>query len=388
MLLLIALTIASALAQSDAAPAGAAISGLVLEAGSRAPIAGAQVMLMPARPGPNPFVTRPRISVTDREGLYELDEIEAGRYRVTVQKSGFVAVNGPDAPYVDLKPGERRAGVNVTLLRGAVIAGRVLDESGEPLGGVQVMAMQRPPALPGGPPMRGNFLIPGGSSAQTNDLGEFRLFGLKPGEYYVQATARFESGGSPARGMTLLPTYFPDTSDLGAAQPISLGAGQTSGIIDIRMIAVPAFQVSGVVLDEAGRPVANAMVRLAGNEPGASPFGMNRWGARTDTSGRFTIDGVTSGSYTLLAIAPVVISGPANRGGAGSAGGGGFTSLEFTTDFAGGTIVGGTVGGAVTTETSNGTTIEFRDDTGTRLPVTIDNANVSGLEVIVRTPVR
>ena len=146
------------------------------------------------------------------------------------------------------------------LLRGAVIVGRVLDEGGEPLGGVQVMAMQRPPALPGGPPMRGNFLIPGRSSAQTNDLSEFRLFGLKPGEYYVQATARFESGGSPL-GMTLLPTYFPDISDLGAAQPISLGAGQTSGIIDIRMIAVPAFQVSGVVLDEARRPVANAMVR-------------------------------------------------------------------------------------------------------------------------------
>ena len=42
--------------------------------------------------------------------------------------------------------------------------------------------------------------------------------------------------------------------------------------------------------------------------------------------------------------------------------------------------------GAVMTETSNGTTVEFRDDAGTSVALTIDAASISNLKVTVRLP--
>src|SRR5206468_646023 len=104
-------------------------------------------------------------------------------------------------------------------------------------------------------------LIPAGSAAQTNDLGEFRLFGLAPGEVYVQATSRSGVGHSASPTVPLA-TYFPSTADVVGAMPITLAAGQTSGDITIRIVSAPAFQVSGVVTDEGGRPIENALVRL------------------------------------------------------------------------------------------------------------------------------
>ena len=229
--------------------------------------------------------------------------------------------------------------------------------------------------------------MPVGSGAQSNDLGEFRLFGLPPGSYYVQAMPRPDFGGSSSqRPTTTLPTYFPGTPDPAAAQLISVGAGQTSGDVVIRMVAVPAFSVSGVVLDDARRPVTNAMVRLMAEEtPGRSLLMMGSWNqSRTDTSGRFTITNVTNGAYTLIATAPVVVSGPATGGGGGGAtSGGSFSSFGFS-----GGIVGGIVAGEVITEMANGTTIQYRDDTATRVPITINQASVGGLELIVRTHAR
>jgi hypothetical protein len=327
--------------------------------------------------------------MTDHDGRYEFDDLEAGRYRITVQKAGFALLNGPGIPEVDLKAGERRQDVNVTLQKGAVIVGRVLDEAGEPLVDTRVVAMRRPAGPPSATSIREDLLIPAGPGAQTNDLGEFRLFSLPPGEYYVQAMPRPDFGGSPApRATTMLPTYFPGTSDPVAAQPISVGAGQTSGDVVIRMIGAPAFHVSGVVLDEAGRPVVNAMVRLIVDEPTGQPtFMMGRWSqsqSRTDTSGKFTINNVTNGTYTLLAAAPVVISGPADGRGAGVAASGG-SVMSFGVS---GGFVSETIGGGIITETSNGTTIQYRDDTATRVPIIVNQANVNGLEVIVRPPSR
>ena len=50
-------------------------------------------------------------------------------------------------------------------------------------------------------------------------------------------------------------------------------------------------------------------------------------------------------------------------------------------------LFGGTIGGGVMTETgSDGTTVHYADDTGTRVPVAVNDANVRGLEIVVRSP--
>jgi hypothetical protein len=144
------------------------------------------------------------------------------------------------------------------------------------------------------------------------------------------------------------------------------------------MIGAAAFQVSGVVKDEAGRPVANAMVRLIVDEPtGPTVVTMGRWNqSRTDASGKFSIHNVTNGKYILLAIAPVVVSRATDRGaGAGTSGGIGSFVLS-------GGISG--IGVGVTTETANGTTIQYREDAATRAPIAINDAHVGDLEIVVR----
>jgi hypothetical protein len=187
--------------------------------------------------------------------------------------------------------------------------------------------------------------------------------------------------------MVSLPTFFPGTSDPEAAMTVSLAAGQTSGEITIRMLSAPAFQVSGVVTDDDGRPVENALVRLiverTAGEPPLLMMGRGLQTARTDASGRFAINGVVSGPYTLLAIAPVVLS---TRDGRPGASGGASMSVSSGTVTAG--VASGLVGGGVTTETVNGVTTQFRDDAATRVPVKVNDANVAGLAVTVRAAER
>lgn len=322
-----------------AAPQQAAVSGTVLEAGSNTPVAGAQVTLM---------------------------SLEAM-----------------------LKAGERKTDLNVIIQRGAAIVGRVLDENGEPIANANVMAWRRPPAPNGAASPARPDLIPGGSAAQTNDLGEFRLFGLAPGDVYVQAASRPDFGRSASpRSTVRLVTYFPGTADVVAAMPITLAPGQTSGDITIRMVSAPAFQVAGVVFDEGGRPVENALVKLllerTPGEPLMSSMGRSQ-SARSDKAGNFTINGVVNGSYTLVAIAPVLLS-TRDAGHVGPAGAG--MSTAFTSGAVSGGVVSGFVGGGVTIETVNGVTTQYRDDAGTSVAVTVNDASVQSLAVAVRAPTR
>jgi protocatechuate 3,4-dioxygenase beta subunit len=389
--MLVALSLTGTLLQSPPEPPRAAvISGRVLEADSLTPIPGAQVMATAETPagfapaGPA-FLGGIPAQVTGKDGRYQFDGLAAGRYRITVQKTGFARPGGRTAPDVRLRAGEHRADVDLVLQKAAVIVGHVVDESGEPLLNVNVMAMQQASAFGAGPALAAR-LMPAGPSAQTNDLGEFRLFGLTPGEYYVHATPNrgFNIATAPG-GITLLPTYFPGTADAASAQPIAVGPGQTSGDIVIRLVGTPAFQISGTVIDRSRRPVASAMVQLIADEPSARPlFVGSPWNQTyTDANGRFTLHEVTNGAYSLLASVPV-ISGPggagAVAGGAPMAGGGAF-------GFSGG-IVGGTVGGGVTTHSANGTTIQYRDDTATRVAITVNGAGVTGLEIVAQPPAR
>jgi len=383
------LALAFMLTQPAVVPQQAAVSGTIVEAGSNTPVAGAQVTLMS-------FAFRPRtsrppeplVATTDQNGRYQFDAVEPGRYGVSVQKAGFATMLGPGLE-ATLKAGERKTDLNLTIQRGAAIVGRVLDENGEPIANANVMAWRRPPVSNGAAAPARLGLIPAGSAAQTNDLGEFRLFGLASGEVYVQATSNPDFGRSASpRRIVALATYFPGTADVAGAMPITLAAGQTSGDITIRMVSAPAFQISGVVTDEAGRPVENALVRLLlERTPGGPPMPLmgRMQSARSDTAGKFTINGVVNGSYTLLAIAPVLVS--TREAGRGGAAGAGMSTLSTSGVVAGG-LVSGLVGGGVTTEIVNGVTTQYRDDAGTRVAVTVNDASVAGVEVVVRATAR
>ncbi len=105
------------------------------------------------------------------------------------------------------------------MSRAGVIAGRITDEFGEPLANTAVSAMRYQTAT-----VSGRRRATACGDAPTNDIGEFRLFGLGPGQYYLSAT--LPGSNSARRRRTLdevyAPTYYPGTPNAGTAQPLTI----------------------------------------------------------------------------------------------------------------------------------------------------------------------
>ena len=259
-----------------------------------------------------------KTAMTDAEGRYEFRDLPAGRFSLSASKAGFVAVQyGQTRPFeqgrpVDLADGQVLDKVDITMPRGSAISGRVVDEFGDPMSEAMVMAMRS--VWSGGR----RRLQPSGRSATTNDLGQFRIYGLSPGDYYVSATMRggaemmamemamaAAAGGAGTGGPTgsnpgsgYAPTYFPGTPNGSEAQKITVATGQEANNADFALLPVRLARISGVVLSSDGKPVEGAMITATPkNLEGA---GMMTSGAgRTDKNGQFTIMNVAPGDYVL-----------------------------------------------------------------------------------------
>ncbi len=167
-----------------AAKGTAVLSGTVVAADTGAPIRRVQVRATTSDGKDN------QVALTDEQGRFELRELVGGRYTVIASRSGFVGVQyGQRRPNergtpVDVAPGQRLDKLTIALPRGGVIAGRVMDEFGEPLAEVQVQVLRS--VFMGG----SRRMMPAGRGDTTDDQGAFRIYGLQPGEYVVSATLR------------------------------------------------------------------------------------------------------------------------------------------------------------------------------------------------------
>src|SRR3954470_10678734 len=168
-------------------PPSGRITGRVLAADNGRPVKRARVFATAAElPGG-------RGMLTDDSGVFDLTELPAGRYTLTVSKSGFVALSyGQRRPLqagtpLQLADGQQLKGIEFQLPRGSVISGSVLDEDGDAMPGVMVRIMRYQY-------LQGERRLTPAGNGQTDDKGQYRVWGLMPGEYYVNAIAR---GGGP-----------------------------------------------------------------------------------------------------------------------------------------------------------------------------------------------
>src|SRR5262245_56960490 len=157
----------------------ARISGVVKSAADDTPLARARVIAT------SPALPEPRVAITGADGTYAMTDLPPGAYTIAASRTGF-------APYsygqgramagtpFNVASGQQLTGIDLALVVGGVIAGRILDEDGAPFAGATVEALLH--RAQGGT----DALFPV-ATAQTDDRGEFRLFGLAPGPYYVSA---------------------------------------------------------------------------------------------------------------------------------------------------------------------------------------------------------
>jgi hypothetical protein len=318
------LAVAALLAQAPASTQAARVGGRVMADDNGAPLPDARVTLAPfvGGRGPRPAVLPsgpPPQAITDQDGRFVFEGVTPGTYTFDAQRSGYAPLrnmaSGPPQT-IQLTPGQSIDSVELRLQRGSVIAGRVFGPSGEPLADLRVIVMRRVQTAGAS----GKFLPAGNQGPQqTNDLGEFRIAGLAAGEYIVAATRRptLPMGGSVSRQSartTIATTYYPGTTDQNGASPIIVSVGAEVGNITFTVQSVPAHNVSGVVVDENGTPLAGAMVTLIGDARSGVPIGP-AGSARTAADGSFSIGDVPAGSYRLNASVPIVWNNSGSAGG-------------------------------------------------------------------------
>jgi hypothetical protein len=324
------------------------IEGRVVNSVTQEPVRKATVTLVataqtqgerqqgPGRPGGFLGGGANRLAVTtDAEGKFFFEDVPAGNYRVMVEKAGFVRGNGfggggfgPGGfggrggfggglnigSAIRVAEGGFVSDLRVKLMPQGVASGKVLDEDGEPFGQVRVTLFEWNYA-------GGNARLMGVGSAETNELGDFRIANLAPGRYYVAA----EKGGSFTTGKmrkdakqvardqrqqaplvageetyTYARTYHPGVAEIEQAQRIEIQAGQEMSGLLLHLRRTRVFTVAGSLgnLPADGRYV----VQLSRNNVQNLAMADLRFGgggiARIQ-DGMFSLANVLPGSYVV-----------------------------------------------------------------------------------------
>jgi protocatechuate 3,4-dioxygenase beta subunit len=289
--------------RADAPRGTSSIRGQIVAADNGAPIRRAQVRINAAD------ARESRVATTDAQGRFEIKELPAGRYTMTASKGGFVSLQyGQRRPSesgtpIELGDAQTLEKITMALPRGSVLSGRISDEFGEPVANASVTAFRY--GYAGG----ARRMMPGGQNSRdtTDDQGQFRLFGLSPGDYYVSATLR--TGGpevtDPMGEMSgYAATYYPGTTNVAEAARITLAVSQENTSVSFGLIATRLVRVSGQVLTSAGAPANGGMVLLVPAGANGRPvIAAQQGGAgnRIDQTGTFRLPNVAAGRYQVQA---------------------------------------------------------------------------------------
>jgi hypothetical protein len=304
-------------------PDKASVSGYILKMGTGEPLAKTTVILSPFNGGPSQAYT----ATSSAQGQFSFVNLDPGQYRLSATRSGYIRMeygartpNRPGLP-ITLSPGERLADIGIQLVPAGTISGRIFDRDGEPFANVTIEALKYSY-------QDGHKTFNVVQSARTNDLGEYRLFGLQPGQYFVSTTLKGGptgqfmnsssvagpsigggvgdfGGNSDARQVVdeanegYIPVYYPGTMDVVSAAPINLPPGIVFSGLDMTVTALRTLRIAGHAINGVtGQPVENVDFNLIQTRGGGVSTQRVRSLSNRDY---FEIRGVMPGSYELVA---------------------------------------------------------------------------------------
>ncbi|MBP8274426.1 MAG: carboxypeptidase regulatory-like domain-containing protein, partial [Acidobacteria bacterium] len=220
-------------------------------------------------------------------------------------------------PFV-LAEGQRMTDIAIHVERGAVIEGTLRDERGRPIAAAQVSAWAQQfvegQAQLAAAPGRASRVL-------TDDRGRFRIWGLLPGTYVVEATGSsgaaagielLTDDGIDVRTVTRGVVYAPGVSRAQDAMPITLALGEERTGLDIVNPVASSAKLTVVVTSDAGLPQQNVgigVASLASRRVSFSPGFV-----RPDADGRFTLPGLSPGRYLFYGRSAPAAAGQPSAG--------------------------------------------------------------------------
>ena len=285
------------------------VAGRVVGSADGKPLKSARVVLNSEDPETKPSIFA--VS-TDPDGRFVIKDVPPGQYVFFAMRDGFLTErfhpqNSQDDVPLSLKPGQAFTDILFRMRTPGVITGKVINDDGEPMDRILVRALRKPneDEVEEGRSEK-LVLVPAGG-ARTDDRGQYRIYGLKPGEYYVEAMQSFEPDrddmGSGRNfwidqfiGNDYVPLYYPGVTQASQAETVSAKAGSEVEV-DFSMQRVKTVEVAGRVLGPEG-PVQSAWVRL--EQSGPSYDDADRQ-TNSDEKGAFRFKGVPPGDYTVSA---------------------------------------------------------------------------------------
>lgn len=230
----------------------------------------------------------------DDNAHFVFDRLEPSVYRLYAGKQGYFSDSRKISmePIVELPAGGEVKDVIVRLMPLGVISGRILDEKNEPVRGVEIRLLSLDY-------YRGRQTLSTTTSVVSDDRGEYRIFDIRPGSYYLLAEFNLSKelnktfAIAPPKGSALdiayPPIFYPSTSDLPQAQKIMVNPGDELHA-DFALVPMQAVSIQGRVVNGlTSRPVTKPAVTAYWGENTAV---MARTAELTEQENGFEIRGI------------------------------------------------------------------------------------------------
>lgn len=268
------------------------ISGTVIDAGAqfRQPLFFARVEL--ATDSGSSMVR------TDENGRFSFSNVTPGRYRLLVSDDGFLR----KALTVTIAGGEQKSDLVIALDTAPTFFGRVHDPNNVPIDNILVEAIK----VVYGP--RGDRSVASVESALTDDRGEYHLYWLDPGDYYIRATPLQKAGfvipeNPPAdmSGRIYAPTYYPGSRDPGEAIALHLRSGSNLSGLDFNLLPGNPIALGGIIsIEDTGECVGTQITAVpAGAVASVQTYRGRSVPPPSRECGKYGIGGLLPGTYIL-----------------------------------------------------------------------------------------